>query len=449
MKQMNFLSAFKSVSSYKKKDIKAREFIQNKRLHELVEYAKLNSPYFKELYSNIKPNFHLSELPVTNKIQMMEYFDEWVTDKTIHLSEIKKFMENKDNIGRLFNNKYIIFTTSGSTGSPAIVVYDKQAENIMSAIGILRSYARREDMFAFIKRGGKSAGVYASGGFFLGNSMIRKRQIDNPRKAKQVTIVDVLKPLDEIVNELNKFKPAMLGGYPTALTLLANEQKMGRLHINPVIVMAGGEFIDDSMKKNLRETFMCYAQSSYSCTEGGLVSCECIHGHYHLNDDFIILEPVYKDNTPVPNGKLSDKWLMTNLSNFTQPFIRYEITDRVILHEKCPCGNISPWVEVEGRTDDILTFKGINKDVQILPLALYAVLKEIDEISRFQIVLHKENNVEVRLLSNDAVKSFEKAKVLLTEYLKKNNVYANIYLSQELPQNDPISGKFKHVYVGF
>ena len=42
--------------------------IQNKRLKKLVKYARRNSSYFKNLYSNINSDFSLEELPTTNKI---------------------------------------------------------------------------------------------------------------------------------------------------------------------------------------------------------------------------------------------------------------------------------------------------------------------------------------------------------------------------------------------
>jgi phenylacetate-coenzyme A ligase PaaK-like adenylate-forming protein len=44
-----------------------------------------------------------------------------------------------------------------------------------------------------------------------------------------------------------------------------------------------------------------------SCTEGGTIACECTEQHFHINDDWVIIEPVDKDNKPVPDGVQSDK----------------------------------------------------------------------------------------------------------------------------------------------
>ncbi len=88
--------------------------------------------------------------------------------------------------------------------------------------------------------------------------------------------------------------------------------------------------------------------------------------------------------------------------NYTQPFIRYELTDQAILHnEPCPCGKNTMWVEIEGRTDDILTFE---HDKKIAPLSLYALLKEVHSIKRFQLIQHNERLLELRISADNKEK---------------------------------------------
>lgn len=73
------------------------------------------------------------------------------------------------------------------------------------------------------------------------------------------------------------------------------------------------------------------------------IARECPEQHLHIDDDWVIVEPVDSDYRPVVDGQPADRLLSTNLVDFTQPFIRYEITDRVVLHrEPCACGNPSP-----------------------------------------------------------------------------------------------------------
>jgi phenylacetate-coenzyme A ligase PaaK-like adenylate-forming protein len=242
----------------------------------------------------------------------------------------------------------------------------------------------------------------------------------------------------------------MLGGYPTILELLIDEQKSGRLHIKPVIIMTGGEYLSDELRDKLADVFDCYVQTSYSCTEGGTIACECTERHFHVNDDWLIIEPVDKDNKPIPDGVQSDKILLTNLFNYTQPFIRYEVTDRVVMHhEPCVCGNPSPWLTLEGRTDDIVTFQENGKEIKIPPLAIYATLKEIHEIKRFQLVAHKGNRLELRIVTlsgHNKNEVFESACKILRTFLALHGVtHTEISLLDEEPKQHGKSGKFKHI----
>ena len=450
MKKIGFLKGIRLCSSYSKLNQKKRECLQKERLEELIKYARENSPYYKELYKDIHDQFQLSELPPVNKLDLMNHFDEWLTVSNVKLIDIEKFMENKDNIGRKFSGKYIIFTTSGSTGNPLVTLCDSTTNNIMGAINALRSITRKEDMKSYIKHGGKTMGVFATGGFYLGNSSVRSRLLAMPWKKRQMGITSSLIPVDQIVSQLNDFQPSMLGGYPTILDLLIEEQMNGRLHIHPVLIMTGGEYLSDELRDRLSHAFHCYVQTSYGCTEGGTVACECSQKHFHINDDWLIVEPVDQNNNPVPDGVQADKFLLTNLFNYTQPFIRYEITDRIVMHhEPCSCLNPSPWITIEGRTDDVTSFKENKEIIRIAPLAIYPVLKEIKEIRRFQVLVYPENKVALRLIPTDGHSKedvFSLAKCVLSDFLKTHGIHTvTITLDESNPKQLEGSGKFKHI----
>lgn len=418
--------------------------LQLKRLKNIVQYAKNNSIYFKNLYSNIGNDFKLEDLPTTNKIKMMENFDNWVTDKDITLQKIEEFTQSNQNIGRLLNNKYLVFKTSGSTGNPAIVLYDKQNIDVASAVAVFRTFARKEDFKKFMKNGKRTAGVFASNGFYLACGMSRYFELKMPKKKNKITI-DVNAPEKQIINELNKFKPSMLSGYPSNLALLSNYKE---LKIKPDVVITGGELLTNQIKEKLTKKFNCYVQTHYSCTEAGEIACECTEKHLHINEDWVIVEPVDKENKPVGYGICSDKVLITNLSNYIQPFIRYELTDRIIVHnEKCKCGKNTCWLEIEGRTDDILEFEN---GVLIAPMSFYKILKEINEITRFQLVQKSYKKLELRLIADEKQIAFEKAESQLQDLLNSKNIFnVKIVLSNEIPQTNKISGKFNHIYKDF
>lgn len=177
MKRISMMKAIRICHKYEKMPALQRQVLQRERLRELVINAKENSPYFSKLYADIPDDFSLSDLPATNKRDLMEHWNDWVTDRSVTLEQVNEFMQNKDNIGRKWRKKYMV--------------------------------------------------VYANGGFFLGNSTIRSKLLMMPWKKHQFGISSALYPTEKIVEQLNRFQPAMLGGYPSNLELLIEEQKSG------------------------------------------------------------------------------------------------------------------------------------------------------------------------------------------------------------------------------
>ena len=450
MKHIGMVRALILCRRYRKLTAAQRARVQEIRLAELVAFAREKSPYYRQLYRELPPSPTLDQLPPTSKPTLMANWDTWLTDRRVTLSQVNAFMQNLDNIGRKFQKRYLVFTTSGSTGNPLTMLCDPNVNAAMGAVNIDRGFVRGDIMRAYIRRGGKTIGVFATGGFYLSNSTVRSRLLQMPWKKRQMGITSALLPVPEIVRQLNAFQPAMLGGYPTNLELLIDEQLAGRLHIRPVLIMTGGEYLTDDLRERLSAAFGCFVQTQYSCTEGGTVACECGQRHFHINEDWVIVEPVDKDNRPVPDGVQSDKILLTNLFNYTQPFIRYEVSDRVVMHrEPCPCGNPMPWLTLEGRTDDVVTFWQAGQPVKIPPIPLYVTLKEVHALRRFQLLAYPGNRAALRLEPAQGVtrqEAFAQARAALAAYLATQGVTDLVLtLSPETPQQHPGSGKFKHI----
>ncbi len=450
MKHIGIVKALLSCRRYIKMSTTERARLQRERLTKMVTYAREHSPYYQRLYKSLPADFALTDLPPVTKADLMAHWDDWVTDRGVTFAQVSAFMQDLDNVGRKMAGKYLVFSTSGSTGNPLVMLCDKGVNNVMGAVNIARCFARKDILKRYVLRGGKTIGVFATGGFYLSNGSVRARLLQMPWKKKQMAITSALLPIPEIVKQLNAFQPVMLGGYPTNLELLIDEQKSGRLHIEPVLIMTGGEYLSDDLRERLSEAFHCFVQTTYSCTEGGTLAGECTARHFHVNEDWLIVEPVDKDNRPVPDGVQSDKLLLTNLFNFTQPFIRYELTDRVVMHhEPCSCGSALPWLTLEGRTDDVVTFMQDGREVKIAPIPLYATLKEVHCLRRFQLLVYPGNRIAMRLIPAEGIvreDAFTQVKTALQAYLATQGVTeVTMTLSDEEPQQHPGSGKFKHV----
>ena len=440
---MNLLSAIIETKRAEKLSLDSKNEMIEKRLHDIVTYAKKNSPYFFKLYKNLGDEFELCEIPPTNKVEMMNNFDEWITDSNISMFRIKEFIKDIDNVGRLLDEKYLVFMTSGSTGNPATVLYDKTSIAVANAVGASRMFARKQDYYTLLKKGIRSAGIFASYGFYLSYGLSRYMSLKTPLLNNVITI-DINSPTQEIVTELNDFNPALLSGYPTNLSILCDHQKSGDLNIHPSTIITSGEHLTNSIRKDIANTFKCSVQTHYSSTESGVIACECEYGKLHINDDWVIVEAVDENNKPVPDGTMSHKVLITNLSNYIQPFVRYEMTDRVIIHsDLCDCKKTSKWIEVEGRSDDILIFQN---NIRISPMSLYKIIEENKEIKSFQLIQKNQDLLELRIIANDRLSAFKLANRDLKVFLKNNDIDVEIIFSEEAPKAHPVSGKFKHVF---
>ena len=74
------------------------------------------------------------------------------------------------------------------------------------------------------------------------------------------------------------------------------------------------------------------------------------------------------------------------------------------------------------------------------------ILEEIKSIRRFQLVQTALDKLELRLIAENPIETFQVAHRELTSFLESKELTGvDIALSNELPQSDKISGKFKHV----
>lgn len=76
---------------------------QRARLAEIVAFARVNSPYYRQLYQNLPERVEdPTLLPVTDKKKLMAHFDDWVTDREVTLDKVRQFISNPDLVGEKF-----------------------------------------------------------------------------------------------------------------------------------------------------------------------------------------------------------------------------------------------------------------------------------------------------------------------------------------------------------
>jgi len=260
----------------------------------------------------------------------------------------------------------------------------------------------------------------------------------------------VLDPLPVVAVRLQEQKPTVLITYPSCAAALAQLQLDGELSLSLLELWMGGEQLSPQQQQLIQAAFRCPLRNNYGASEFYSIASACDHGCLHVNDDWVILEPVDAHMQPVPVGTLSDSVLLTNLANLTQPLVRYRLMDRVRLTGvPCTCGNAFPVIEVQGRADDTLHLRGVGRRrVTILPLALETVIEERAGVSRFQLLCRSDAHIEIRFEAavSAAAQAFERTRQVLAEFLGQQGVTgARFVYSSEPPLLKPHSGKLLRV----
>ncbi len=367
---------------------------QQARLAHLLDAALNGSRLYRELFAGATARTPLEDLPVVTRSQLMERFDDWVTDPCLTLDALRAFTADPSRIAEPWQGRYIVWESSGTSGLPGIFVQDAQAMAVYDALEVLRRYEPRPlqrwlDPLCLAER---IAFVGATSGHFASYISVQRMRMLNPWLAGNTRSFSIQMPTPKLVAALNGFAPTVLTTYPTAALLLAGEAGRGALHIAPQEIWLGGETLSPAMRACIERGLGCPVRNNYGTSEFITMGWECAHGQMHLNADWVILEPVDEHYRPVPPGQPSSSVLLTNLANTVQPLIRYDLGDQVTLQAgRCGCGSPLPVMVVQGRQDESLQMAGLDgQTVTLLPLALSTVLE--DEAGVFDFHLRQEDD---------------------------------------------------------
>jgi phenylacetate-CoA ligase len=196
---------------------------------------------------------------------------------------------------------------------------------------------------------------------------------------------------------LRRWRPHMIHGYSLTLKLLAealSHSGITDIHV-PLVVSTSG-VLDGAARELLHATLGCRVADIYASEEaGGVIAWECpLCPGYHLGLDTVIVELV-KDGRPVAPGE-DGTVLITNLSNFTMPFIRYDQGDVARRSARQPvCGRGFPLMDsVCGRAGDYVLLPTGRK---LTPHPFFLVLDHAIGVGQWQIIQDRVERITVRM----------------------------------------------------
>lgn len=376
--------------------------MQHRRLRRLVEHAIDHSPFFRRKYRAIDVDrLHLADLPPLTKGELMAHFDETVTDPAVRRADLEVFMEDDANRTRYFQNRYVVSHTSGSQGQPLLLVQERAVYDLLFALQMGRGNAATRvsvgEALRLLRDPLRLATVGSAPGFYP--SSIAFAHL--PAAARSWVRQERFAANDpHLVDRLNDYQPHVLIGYASVLDTLA--VRGTGLRLGPTLrqIVNNSETLTPQARQRVAAAFGVPILDNYAAGECMFLTTGCRHGPgAHVNADWAILEVVDDAYRPVPAGTLGKKVLMTNLANFVQPIIRYEVGDVVALGDApCPCGSRLPKVtQLEGRAAETLWVRRGDRHVALPALIFKNVLDYLHELREWQAVQEAPNRIDLRL----------------------------------------------------
>jgi phenylacetate-CoA ligase len=155
--------------------------------------------------------------------------------------------------------------------------------------------------------------------------------------------------------EIDRFQPQVICGYPSSVYLLAHAYKAhGSGRLKPRAAYTTSETLFDFQRRTIEESFGCKVFDWYGNSEMCANIVECEAGERHLKLEHSRVEILDENDQPVSPGE-TGRLVCTGFGNLAFPLIRYDIGDMVTLSEtqlsKCGRGGILI-DQVLGRVED-------------------------------------------------------------------------------------------------
>jgi phenylacetate-CoA ligase len=400
------------------------EEVQVQALSRLLEHCYSNVPYYREVFrerglkpQDIRGSEDLKLLPVLDKETVRRSPDRFIA------TNFKRRQLYKEN-------------TSGSTGTPLKIWIDRRAYQSNYAF-----YEQRCNRWAGV-------GIRDRRAILAGRLVVPVEEKTPPfwrysYFEGQLFLSSFHMNFDNLgvyVEELRKFQPRVIVGYPSSVYALAFFMKEKGLDgVSPRAILTSSETLLGNQREVIESTLGCRVYDGYGNAELVSFISECDCGGFHISPEFGIIE-FLSDEKPVSEG-MPGEMVCTGLLNYGMPLLRYRIGDvGVPSAERCPCGRELPLVDrIDGRVDDyVMTSNGS------LVGRLDHVFKGVSHVVETQIVQEALNRLRVLLVKGSGYTNEDGQTIV---HNLRSRLGADMDVSIEFVDKVPrtSSGKFRSV----
>jgi phenylacetate-CoA ligase len=309
------------------------------RLHSLLVFAKHNVCYYSDTFKSVGVDVasasactDFERIPTLTKCSIRE-----------HLQDL---IANTADRSHMFAN-----ATGGSTGTPMEFYQDRQVQTVSDAMD---AYVRG---WWGIKPYDRTASVWGADREF--HTLSWKERLYHWRM--RTRSLNAFRMTDESLQEfcrmLAQWRPPYLVGYATALEALARCAASHQLEgLRFRAIRSAAETLWPEQRRLIEETFQSPVYNFYGSREIPNLAAECPEEkRLHLISTWRYVEITDEQGRILPPGQ-AGYIVVTDLSNYTMPFIRYKNDDiGRLAKDPCPCGRPSPVLEdLLGRSSDLI-----------------------------------------------------------------------------------------------
>ena len=331
------------------------------------------------------------------------------------------------------------YTTGGSSGQPLIFYYGRARQ---AADAACRMAARG---WWGVQPGDREA--------YLWGAPVELDNIDRAKRLRDMAVNHLIlnafkmtpRRMDEYLAKLEAWQPRALYGYASSLAMLAshalNHASCPSLP-DLKLVCTTGEPLLPQQRETISRAFAVPVANEYGCRDGGLVAHEAPGGQMRVMSEFMVVELLGPDGSPVPAGQPGEV-VLTNLASFAQPFVRYRTGDVAVEvpGSPGPAAGIHALSRIEGRSTDFV----VAEDGTVMhALALIYEIRKIDGVGEFKCIQHSLRELTVFVVPTKAWSNDSKASIIRGLGARLGgSVDIRLELVAEIPPE--LSGKHRYV----
>tara|TARA_R110001592_G_scaffold148669_1_gene373815 strand:+ start:2680 stop:4053 length:1374 start_codon:yes stop_codon:yes gene_type:complete len=401
--------------SWNSEEIKA---YQSERLHEMVKHCRLNIPYYQQQFAehgihenDITSTEHITRLPILEKQKLKEHSQLFTESGT------KPFM---------------LQHTSGSTGTPLTLMVNEETYKL--AMALLVDHEENHGVPFGAKRA-TFAGRMVQPATDMTPPFARMNRAENQKLFSSYHMNSQTFPWYRA--ELDRFQPAELIGYPSAICDLAAHYKEAGVSpaFRPTAIVTNSETLLEWQRTIIEDVFDCKVCDYYGTAEYVLFAGQDKSGIYRLNPLIGITELLAQ-----PNVGEAKRLIATTLTNTTMPLLRYDLGDTAERQSEHHSGTVVHQLKtINGRVDDYIETLDGRKIGR-----MDHIFKGLDGIFEAQIIQDAPDHCTIKIISQPAFSVVDRS-VLQSNFLARTGGAFKLTVEtvSSIPRGS--NGKFKSV----